>query len=972
MDKFFENLKKICDKHLFGKKILIMPSYASGWQVIHAAAKRGISCINLNVHTLEDLCIDKCSTYIQKNNISLATSTLCWHYMIQVLEELKESQQLQYFDSLKITSDLAKSFYKAILDFKMANITPANIQQHHFISPKKYNDIKKIYLEYQNTLKREQKADIADLYAIASRLNDKNKEDAIYILPDNTKLNHIQTSFLNSITDKDYLTLPLNPSKDVEYARINMDAFTAYGETNEVREVLRRIKTGSIPFEDVAIYCTDSGNYTRLFHDTCSSLDIPFTCGTGFEVKTTRPGRLVYGLMDWISNQYNVWILYSMLYNKELYFSHQQAPSCLEAVDILRRAKIGWHKKRYITCLTKLEHCSKDKKVKYLLDVFKDIFDLLPDSDGTGLYDYSQFTKGLAQVVKDYSYIDNALDQQAEEEIIRRLVTVSEDTCVKLSMAETIQRIQSMLSDIKIGAASPKPGHIYITNYQAGPWADRPFNFIIGMDSGRFPGMTAEDAILLDKERDKISSNLEIKSIAYKDNIDAMDTLIANLKGKLTMSCSSYEIQENRAKFPSSYFIRMWKDYCSYRGQDSPELSGDGPSLCGFIPKSRHSIIDENEWWLNAYFLQGAKNVDFSVIDTYFPSLAQGLKSLNARKSPEFTQYDGNISIHSEFLDPRENKDLVMSCGKIEQLAACPYSFFLKYILGLQQADDLLYDPSTWLDPLNRGLLLHSIFEKFVNNYLEKGINTDIREYADTMYEMADELIADYKEQIPPIKDVVFQNQRKEIHDCCQVFLNGERERLENQMPCYLELDFGYKTQDGGLPPALIQLPSGKSFYLSGRIDRVDRTDQGQLIIIDYKTGSFRNYDANDYFKGGRQIQHAVYSAAVEKILSEKQEDVSHQVKSAGYIFPTIRGEGQCIMYPQDKRQEVFILLDTLLDILAKGLFIMTESGGDCRICEYGDICRRQDAEPVLAQKAADSCVPELECVRQVKTYEQN
>jgi len=55
--------------------------------------------------------------------------------------------------------------------------------------------------------------------------------------------------------------------------------------------------------------------------------------------------------------------------------------------------------------------------------------------------------------------------------------------------------------------------------------------------------------------------------------------------------------------------------------------------------------------------------------------------------------------------------------------------------------------------------------------------------------------------------------------------------------------------------------------------------------------------------------------------------DRSPKVKFAGYLFPSLRGEGKEVIRPVADRQKLVDLLNTLLEIMEKGTFVSTHEG---------------------------------------------
>src|SRR5439155_8590218 len=73
------------------------------------------------------------------------------------------------------------------------------------------------------------------------------------------------------------------------------------------------------------------------------------------------------------------------------------------------------------------------------------------------------------------------------------------------------------------------------------------------------------------------------------------------------------------------------------------------------------------------------------------------------------------------------------------------------------------------------------------------------------------------------------------------------------------ELRFGFTPDD---PPLALALSDGRVIRFRGAADRVDRTLQGGLWVIDYKTGWPRGLDPQDPTARGTMLQLPVYAHA--------------------------------------------------------------------------------------------------------------
>jgi hypothetical protein len=119
----------------------------------------------------------------------------------------------------------------------------------------------------------------------------------------------------------------------------------------------------------------------------------------------------------------------------------------------------------------------------------------------------------------------------------------------------------------------------------------------------------------------------------------------------------------------------------------------------------------------------------------------------------------------------------------------------------------------------------------------------------------------------------------------------------------------------------------------AGQIQRIDEDVEG-VRVIDYKTGRAIGYGSDSgAFDGGRRLQHAIYALAAEARLDGR-------VVAGEYHFPTRRGMNQHFRYDREVLTRVEALLDGMLEGVAAGTFVPTESADDCSFCDFADVCR--------------------------------
>ena len=172
-------------------------------------------------------------------------------------------------------------------------------------------------------------------------------------------------------------------------------------------------------------------------------------------------------------------------------------------------------------------------------------------------------------------------------------------------------------------------------------------------------------------------------------------------------------------------------------------------------------------------------------------------------------------------------QQVVLSCSRLEYLATCTYAFFIRHVLGIEPLEEMEKDPSRWLDPLQRGELLHAVFRRFMEELKAKGESPSMETHLGFLEAIAQEEVERWKAEVPPGSELAFDREVTDIKQALQIFLRDEVERCTHIEPCFFELSFGtgYDKKNGKATdePLEIEVRGRRSFRLRGRIDRIDQ-----------------------------------------------------------------------------------------------------------------------------------------------------
>jgi hypothetical protein len=164
-------------------------------------------------------------------------------------------------------------------------------------------------------------------------------------------------------------------------------------------------------------------------------------------------------------------------------------------------------------------------------------------------------------------------------------------------------------------------------------------------------------------------------------------------------------------------------------------------------------------------------------------------------------------------------KDLTYSASSINAYVANPYTFYMTYVLGLREEEDLLDEPDARLvgDFLHK--MLEEVYKPFEGGELDLGASFETRLNAVFERRFEETFIRRMRSDAFLVRGVMEHKLRQ--------FLEAERERAPGIARLLgLERDF------------TILLPfSGGDVRFKARVDRIEEGRDGKLLVLDYKTG---------------------------------------------------------------------------------------------------------------------------------------
>ena len=374
--------------------------------------------------------------------------------------------------------------------------------------------------------------------------------------------------------------------------------------------------------------------------------------------------------------------------------------------------------------------------------------------------------------------------------------------------------------------------------------------FIIGLNDGMFPSINKAEGFLNDDDREKIKQNgVELAKGTidriYEDNFNIYKAF-TTAEEKIFLSYSSSDM-EGKSLRPSVLVSRIKKIFEGLKETSDviyrkSEISTKENTFKELLINLRE-FRDGNEIdtkWFDVYNL-------YNESEEWHEKLASAVKALNYTNTAE--------KIKKENVEKMYGSTLKTSVSKLEQYSGCPFSYYLKY--GLKLNDKETFN----VEAVDTGAFMHDVIDNFFGVIEERNIN--LKEITD---EELEKIVAEIvSEKLKLDRNYIFtttskykvlSNRLQKVVTMSVKYIVQSLKQSEFEVFGH-ELEFG---GDGQYKPITVITEDGKKVEITGKIDRVDimkNPDGTYVRIIDYKS-SVKNIDLNQVFYG-LQLQLLTY-----------------------------------------------------------------------------------------------------------------
>lgn len=434
-------------------------------------------------------------------------------------------------------------------------------------------------------------------------------------------------------------------------------------------------------------------------------------------------------------------------------------------------------------------------------------------------------------------------------------------------LADWIAILENGLGNLTVGVIPPSADQVLVGAVDRTRNPEVELALLLGLNESVFPARPRRHPLLAEADRKQLGHSDWLLPVKRRLSHERFYAYIACTRPRKKLAASYAEQDvEGRPLNPSSIIAHLQRLFPSVKTQRfARKHTVDGWTGIGRSP------LHEAEHWselIRTLFRSPAGQTADSEVERLFHSL---------ETAPLLPLYSPPSEAGSERLSPAVAKllyaaaksadeaaanTLRSSASRLEQFAACPFQFFLRSGLKIEERIQRQLDAKTL------GSFQHDVLEKF-----HLHAQAQRRRWRDFAPQEARELIAQIAANLAgTFRQGVFQK-----NEAARFSLETASERLQEFIavtiqwmeqydfdPHTAELDFGGKNDNVG--PWTLSLGNGARLSLAGKIDRLDllrRPGGGKTaaVIIDYKSGR----PALDpvLLRNGIQLQLFIYLNAI-------------------------------------------------------------------------------------------------------------
>ncbi|MDY6851915.1 MAG: PD-(D/E)XK nuclease family protein, partial [Thermodesulfobacteriota bacterium] len=517
------------------------------------------------------------------------------------------------------------------------------------------------------------------------------------------------------------------------------------------------------------------------------------------------------------------------------------------------------------------------------------------------------------------------------------------------------------LTDRNIGARGGAAGGIMVLSVYDLHGLNFDHLFLAGLNEGEFPRPQSEGMLLDDDLRRSINKKagqrvLTTSAADYRQEELLFHQALSAASQRLVLSYSRMD-EEGRVRLPSALLdqvLRLWPE----GGLEVIELS---PQVTP--PLDQALTREELAGGLARHILSLEAKPESALAREVLAGLLE--RPLEKARWERLVRLAGIEPIGGLGLDDKSGGQIapalleswlaglnsyqgspLISPSFIEDYAQCPFAFWARRILGLEEPKEAEDEVSG----LDAGSIMHRILYLFLTSCRDKGflpLKGEPKE-GRLLGLVSEEVWTEAEKTRPLGRRPLWRARRGAMSRNLKRWLEQEQTKGDEYLPTHFEWRFG---PDQGAGPLEVPLISGGRLFFQGQVDRIDLSPSA-CLVIDYKnTNNEPKYKKllREEELGRTSFQAPLYQAAVSRAMDRPSQATwallrslkpfKLKTPSTDSDFFTLDAAKRLDMSRNDSSNFFNRLEDTWLN-MTKGDFSPNPETGPCDFCSLRTSCR--------------------------------
>lgn len=405
-----------------------------------------------------------------------------------------------------------------------------------------------------------------------------------------------------------------------------------------------------------------------------------------------------------------------------------------------------------------------------------------------------------------------------------------------LSVREFEDILKGGVEEIKVGIAPPSLDNVTVGDITRTRLQDVKVLFLIGVNDGKIPVISAGNGIFTQKERELLK----------EQNFEIAPTVLENI------FTQRFYLHLLLSKPEDGLFLSYAMSNADGTAMLRSYIIDDIEAVCPGLKMKEFTPVHAQTWKYKAMrdLAASIKEPDKELFNYFYREEPDKLDQM--LDGAFFTNIEPELDEKTAL--ELYGKIISGSVSRFEKFNECPFKHFMQYGLNIRKRRE--YE----IAAADIGTIYHESLDKYSEKLKDAG-KTFRNVEDDESHRLVHESVKEAVEELESdVLESSFRNDflKKRIEKVTRVTTDVLRDQIVNGKyePCYFELSFEQHIDD--------------NVRFKGKIDRVDISDEDDVFvkIIDYKSGS-KAFDIKDIYTGTQLQLTAYMKGAMEKIAKE-------------------------------------------------------------------------------------------------------